>query len=376
MARTARVRVLCVLLILTVSTISVAQTATQPTSTAPQTTQPGVLGNSGEATPGAGNPGADAGKTQPQNPNDQKPPTQNSNNQQLDDVQRTLKQIQDDMAAANKGGIWDPNLVLGIGSLLLAPGVTDYQNQSNVLSAVHLGKATPQLLTGVSFRTPIPSLFTRFRCYFPAEGSKPTAASSQTPCTRFDEKKNSFAQGTMRGETWERNPWSAFVSLKFAPGASNPINGYVLGGAFSIAAHLDVLVGFALTPVSEPAPGFRTVAAQFVQSEQQQGKYLNFNANAMLHNAADAFDGFPTTNPATGALIYPGSPLTTHYRGGVVIGVSLPIAFSSFLKNGTSAPPHHAYAARDIYVICASDKQYHSQTVIDARRSPPRQLAP
>ena len=128
------------------------------------------------------------------------------------------------------------------------------------------------------------------------------------------------------------------MSLKFAPGDSNPINSYVLGGSFNLAHHLAFVVGFALTPVNEPSPGFRTLAAQFVQQQQQQGLYMNFDPTAMLKNSKNAFDGFPLTNPSTGALIYPGNALSTHYHGGVVLGISMPIAFSAFLKSGSTAP--------------------------------------
>jgi len=244
--------------------------------------------------------------------------TQTPEQKQLSDI---VKYLND-----QKNTESDFSLVLGIGSLILHPGVTDYQNQSNVLSAASLGAATPQFLTGVSFRTKVPSLFLRFGC-------------GPRQVKRIKDAGGDPAKNPCYGETWQRNPWNAFLSLKFAPGSSNPINGYVLGGSFSLAHYLDFLVGFALTPVNEPSPGFRAVAAQFVTAEQKLGLDMNFNPSAMLHNSSNAFDGFPTTNPATGALIYAGNPLATHYRGGVVIGVSVPIAFSAFLKGGSATPP-------------------------------------
>jgi len=249
---------------------------------------------------------------------------------QDEDLKKTLKDIQDYLKAQQPDET-EFGLLLGIGSLLTAPGVTDYQNQSNVLNVAHLGKATPQLLTGVSFRTKVPSLFLRFGC----PGKHKVTSQAATPSTATS---NDTTQAGCSGEIWQRNPWSAFASLTFAPGASNPINGYVLGGSFALAHHLAFIAGFALTPVSEPSPGFRTVAAQFVQVEQQSGLYKNFDPSAMLKNGQNAFDGFPLTNPSTGALIYPGNALATHYRGGVVLGISMPIAFSSFLKSG-GAPP-------------------------------------
>ena len=58
---------------------------------------------------------------------------------------------------------------------------------------------------------------------------------------------------------------------------------------------------------------------------------MNFNPTAMLNNSPNAFDGFPVTN-SMGQLIYSGNPLTVHYHGGAVFGVSIPIYFSSAFK--------------------------------------------
>ncbi len=204
----------------------------------------------------------------------------------------------------------DPDwaLVIGIGSLVKGRE-TDYQDESNVIRAANLGRATPQLLTGVSFRSNVPNLFRRYRakCDDATPGSKCKYA------------------------LWQRRPWSGFVSLKFSPGASQVLNGYVIGGSYAITHYLNALIGFALTPVNEPAPGFRVTASQFVAAQQQQGQYMNFNPTAMLNNAQHAFDGFPVTDPS-GRLIYQGNPLTIHYRGGVIFGVSVPIYFGSVFK--------------------------------------------
>ncbi len=197
----------------------------------------------------------------------------------------------------------DPDfaLVLGIGSLVVNSGVTDYENQSNVIHSANLGRATPQLLTGISFRSKIPN----FRHF---------SRNCVPDC-----------------ELWQQRPWSGFVSLKFAPGASQTVNGYVIGGTYPIAHYLNAFIGYALTPVNEPSPGFRTTAAQFVTNEQKQGRDLNFDPNAMLRNSQNAFDGFSVTD-STGKLIYQGNPLTVHYRGGAVFGVSIPVNFKSVFK--------------------------------------------
>ena len=120
-------------------------------------------------------------------------------------------------------------------------------------------------------------------------------------------------------------------SSKFSPSSSQTINGYVFGLSYNLTKYLNALVGFSLTPINEPAPGFQRTAVQLVKTEQAQGQYLNFDPNAMARNAPNSFDGFPVTDP-TGKLIYQGSPLTVHYHGGAVFGISIPIYFSSVFK--------------------------------------------
>ena len=246
------------------------------------------------------------------------------------------------------------SLVLGLGSLVTA-GESDYQLQSNILTAKTLGHATPQLLTGLAFRTWVPN----FRIFCGEERKSENFVVKQSKIAKdkaksaknneaidranaaIDEAKaeahGAYESCMTKRDLWQRNPFNAFVSLKFAPGTSEPINGYVIGGSYSLHSHLDVLIGYALTPVNEPAPGFISTAVQAVRNGQPKGLYTAFDANAMAMNAKNAFDGFPLTNPTTNALIYSGNPLATHYRGGAVFGVSFPFSFGSFLKPAPAA---------------------------------------
>jgi hypothetical protein len=220
-------------------------------------------------------------------------------------LQQQVKEIQDSLSKQDQ----DFALVLGLGSLVINPHASDYKNDSNVIHTTNLGSATPQLLTGVAFRSHVPSLTFRWHGWGICDPPK------EDECA----------------EAWKVRPWSGFVSLKFAPGSSQILNGYVIGGTYSITKHLDALIGFALTPVNEASPGFRVAASQFVANQQKLGLDLNFDPNAMLANKRNAFDGFPVTDP-TGKLIYQGNPLTVHYRGGAVFGVSFPIYFRSSFK--------------------------------------------
>jgi hypothetical protein len=204
----------------------------------------------------------------------------------------------------------DFEVTLGIGSLLNAEGATDYTNQSNTLQATSLGRATPQYLVGISMRTPFPN-FPRFM-----HNPKCDCLTDRTLAT------------DARCSYWRLNPWKAFVNLKFASNSSQTLSGFVIGGSYQFAHYIDGFVGFGFTPFSEAAPGFRVAASNFVTAQQKLGNDLNYNPAAMLAGSKNAFDGFPLTD-ASGVLIYKGSPLEVHYRGGLVIGVAVPFDFKS-----------------------------------------------
>jgi hypothetical protein len=158
-----------------------------------------------------------------------------------------------------------------------------------------------------------------------ATSAKPTGAATQDTVQ--------IAYQPAECQVWRQRPWGGFVSLKFSPASSQTLNGYVIGGSYSIGTYLDILIGFALTPVNEASPGLRVAASQYVTAQQALGNDLNFNPVAMLNGDKNAFDGFPLTNPV-GTLIYKGTALETHYRGGAVFGISLPISFASVFSPG------------------------------------------
>jgi hypothetical protein len=229
---------------------------------------------------------------------------------------KDLKDLQDALSADSD---LDFSLVVGIGSLIVVSGSTDYSNEANVIHSNNIGKATPQFLAGVAFRSHLPNIFPRYQgCSW-----------DPTPEEKLDKTPGKPACPGV--EPWQKRPWSGFVSVKFSPGSSQTVNGFVFGATYAVTKYLNGLIGFSLTPINEPAPGFRTVAAQLVRSEQAKGLLLNYDADAMLKNSPNAFDGFPVTDPG-GKLIYSGNPLTVHYHGGLVVGVSIPIYFSSVFK--------------------------------------------
>jgi len=78
------------------------------------------------------------------------------------DVKQLQQQVQDIHDALLKQD-QDFALVLGLGSLVINRHASDYKNDANVIHTTNLGSATPQLLTGVDFRSHVPSLTRRFR---------------------------------------------------------------------------------------------------------------------------------------------------------------------------------------------------------------------
>ena len=242
--------------------------------------------------------------------------------QQVKDV----KAIKDALSADSD---LDFSLVLGVASLIVVSGSTDYSDASNVIHSNNLGKATPQFLTGVAFRSHLPNFFPRYYgC--PWNTNNPAPNDTTAPKGGTNPKKKS-GSACSYAEPWQKRPWNAFVSIKFSPGANQTVNGFVFGASYALTKYLNALIGYSLTPINEPAPGFRVTASQFVAAQQKTGQDLSFSPTAMLNNSPNAFDGFPVTD-STGKLIYSGNPLTVHYHGGLVLGISIPIYFSSVFK--------------------------------------------
>ena len=197
------------------------------------------------------------------------------------------------------------DLVLGIGALLTGED-TSYKINStgNVLEGTVIGRATPQLLAGVAFALP----------WWP----------------RY----------TTRGEGQRIDRLHAFVSLKFAPSSSQTLNGFAFGISYRLSRYLSALVGLTLTPFDEPSPGFKAAAINAVQ--MNPGAYAGFSATTLAASSDNpsAFDGFPLlrqplpagSSPTTNANLYPGDPLETHYRPGILIGISIPFSLDSLFR--------------------------------------------
>ena len=187
------------------------------------------------------------------------------------------------------------SVVFGLGSLITDTAGQDYKVQNDTLVATSVGRSRPELNLGAAFRIKIPT---------------PSPA------------------GT-------KYPWSAFVSVRVAPGSDKTVAGYVFGGSYRVSKYLDALIGFSLSPTDEPSVGFRNAAIQVVQNNPTLDIYKRFVVDDMLHNRPGAFDGFPlaiqsATGP-TGQRVFSTDPFVTHYRGGFFVGVAFPFSFKAKL---------------------------------------------
>jgi len=195
---------------------------------------------------------------------------------------------------------------IGVGSKVTSQSAADYSNNSNVLSKNGIGMQTPVFLLGASFQMP------QFDRHFALR--------------KLQSNGNRFSGLA---------PTSIFANLQFAPNSTNVLNGYTFGFGYRLGSKespLDFLLGYAVSPYNEPSAGFRVAAAQVVIANAKLSNplpiYLRYDAAKILDfkDNPDALDGFPvlTQNPdgTQGAPIYSGNVLTTHYRGGLFLGLS------------------------------------------------------
>jgi len=219
---------------------------------------------------------------------------------------------------------------VGIGSRIGGPGISNYKSTNGALSLTNLGSATPQLVTGLGF-------------------SCDTSTTTITTATPGNTPSKTVAKnGTADNNRFCNNQYikhvGVFVSAQFGTGSSQTISGYSLGMTYAVYKNLRLLAGFSFTPVSEISPGFANAAAQYVTKNPTL--FPGVNPANLTSGAYGAFDGIQTTStaPAVGAaatpsIYYPGSVTATHYRGGFLIGVALPInIFNLFSGNNKTSP--------------------------------------
>lgn len=186
------------------------------------------------------------------------------------------------------------SILLGSGTLLTSRRAIGYKllQNNNTLAATSIGRNNVDLLIGGSFNLGI--------------------------------KKGA------RVDAGVTDPWSAFISLKFSPGSTETINGFVFGGGYRITKYLDIIVGVGLTPKNEPAIGLRRVAFNKVIADPNNPAFIGFVPDDLLLNRSLApFDGFPLI--VDGEQIFPGDPLVRKYHVGIFFGVAFPLDIGKLL---------------------------------------------
>lgn len=211
---------------------------------------------------------------------------------------------------------------VGIGSRIGGPAISNYKNNNGVLSLSNLGRATPQFLTGLGFS-----------CETSASTSTSTVETATTK-TETTVKKDGD-RGKFCDSSWGKH-LGVFVSAQFGSGSNQTISGYSVGMTYALGRYLRLLAGFSLTPVDEISPGFANAASQYVTKNATL--FPGIDPAKLASNAYGAFDGIQATSavPAAGAtpgvaISYTGAITETHYRGGFLIGVALPINIYNLL---------------------------------------------
>ena len=198
--------------------------------------------------------------------------------------------------------------LVGVGSQISGSNVVNYSLNSNILSAQGPGRSTPQILVGGSFQL------------FDPDSRSWECGNPLKPYKAKDNKDNK-AKSNCRAPYL---PTSVFVNLKLAPSSESVLNGYTFGAGFALKKDvLDLLVGYSLSPDNEPSLGFRKTASIAVKNNP--ALYPTFNADDIAADRPGALDGFSTLQNTSGAPLFPGNVLTTHYRGGLFVGLGMPL---------------------------------------------------
>jgi uncharacterized repeat protein (TIGR01451 family) len=172
------------------------------------------------------------------------------------------------------------DLLIGIGSRVGGHRVQNYQvSSTNYLQLTNYGNALPEFLAGLSMP-------------FCIKGEE----TNLFPCT----SKNGYVKG-FAGRV------GAFVTVQFTSGSPQTISGYTIGPSIHLSKYAHLLVGYSVMPVNEISPGFMAY-------------YLS------NHPQTSNWDGVSVAGYTAG------NPLTIHYRGGVFIGIALPVSLGGLLQ--------------------------------------------
>ncbi len=229
------------------------------------------------------------------------------------------------IAASGQAQQQPPNGVeveIGMGSRI-GRQVSNYRMADGILSLTNLGSDTPQLLTGLGFSCDTSTIVTS-----PGPGS--ALKVSKSASSDFNQFCNRYIP----------SQFGAFVSAQIGAGSNQAVSGYTIGITYALGKYLRILAGYSMTPSNEISPGFANAASQYVA--RNQSLFPGINPAELAGRTYGSFDGIATTSvaPASGAALtstiyYPGAITETHYRGGLIVGVALPINIYSLLSGNS-----------------------------------------
>ncbi len=217
-------------------------------------------------------------------------------------------------------------VLTGVGATVAGRESTSYKvNETNdAFSATNVGRKTPEILLGGGFILPWQKGGGWIeRSYCGPNGAKIPPGEIPSDCKPGGAYKN-------------YRPYEVFLSIRFSPATDQTLNGFVAGVGYRITKYLSLLIGYSVTPVAEPSPGFRVAAAQIVSANPTITPYNRYNAPDLLGNKPGAFDGFPLfvydANGVTTTKLFLSSPTVTHHASGVYFGVGVPLNLGALFK--------------------------------------------
>lgn len=215
-------------------------------------------------------------------------------------------------------------VLTGVGAVLAGAEATSYKTDNDALSATNVGRKTPEILLGGGFILPW------------RRGGGWIERSYCGPKLQKKGVKDPSDDCTTGGAYHDYRPWETFLSIRFAPANDQTINGFVIGAGYRITKYFSLMMGYSITPVQEPSPGFRVAAAKIVTDNPTIAPYDRYNSAALLSDKPGAFDGFPlfvyNASGVTTTKLFPSSPTVTHHRSGIYFGVGIPLNLTSLFK--------------------------------------------
>lgn len=157
----------------------------------------------------------------------------------------------------------------------------------------------------------------------------------------FDFQKVFFDKFRMK----EKKTVDLLVSLEFAKGTSNILDGFVGGVGFGVNRYLEIFGGVSVRTGQEISFGFKQATKRLSEeiealpgtTDENRRIKLDFarfkNEDDEYFKADEYYDGLSTISPITNKPIFPGSPLTNSTNKAWVFGIAIPLDLLNIIRN-------------------------------------------